>query len=487
MDKIYDTAPISQEFKPNAPILDNPICIKRNVLQALKCLMSIQLDSNMLFGHSPYNHSNITNPIVCRAPHAAHSVHGIPIGSLFYEFTEPLTCCLTGDGGFMPRVPYGTPTLPVVFLRVLSLNDSLQHCRHSGICVLLSKLSDHDPRIENWVDEISADFETNGNFTLLSTKTNVYCIYKYLRTDNGDWSWSHKITTKTVGPTGKYNNTALVRWKNGEPKNVKNEQSVQYYALIRDFTRNCDDVCDTDTLKRNNWDGYRLITPDLAQYFALQTESLLEIYKEDNPNVVLNYKQERNLRKSFAYAFKHGYLYLSKTNYNFGLFDPNHMWWSWVKRILEIFFAWGWNVRQWIQRDYLYIASQLGVEWIGTQIEDYATITNPKRQSKISLEIKTNGEINKNIINGLPFTFAAAAELCDKNAANNNNRFDESGTTICCLLLRISSLMRRGFAVLLTDKFEMNNDNKPPDKITNMINDIQLATYLAYHLFDDIV
>ena len=484
LDKLYTMAPIIEDFGQTSSLPD-PICIRRNVLQALKCIISVQLDCDMLVGHSPYNYSAIGEPTKCTYVHSAHTDYNIPIGDQFYEFKTPITTCVTGDGGYMPRVPYGTPTIPAAFLRVLSLNDCLQHCKHSGILILLSKLSDHHPNIETWMDEICSDFESAGTFAIYSDKRNIWCIFNYIRTDNGDWSWSHKITTRTVGPTAKYNNTALVRWNKGEPKNVQNNQYRQYHALVGNFVKNTDKKSD-EQLKKDKFTGYTLISRELANEFALQTECLLEEYKKENPDLDINYKQERELRKKFAYCFKHGYLYVTKSNYNFGLFDPNHMWWSWMKRTLEIFFRWGWCVREWDVKSFIHIAKQLDVTWIITQLTEYVEDINTDRDPKIAINLKTNGEINKNLIHSWPYSLCAAAEV-EHKLSQNEDTYDSSGVTLICIVIRASSLMRKGFATLLTDKFELKKDDETPDQIQDMIDNIQLATFIVYHLFDDLV
>ena len=485
LQRIADVAPWTEFFDDDDFLRVNPIGEIRNAVQGLKCILETQLNSDMLFGHSPYNYSAIGKPIRCAAPHIAHTKYNIPIGELYYEFTDPVTVCLTGDGGILPRVPYGTPTTPIAFLRVLSLNDTLQHCRHSGIPVLLSSLSDKNPIIEKWLDKLSKDLKQNDTFSLYCTKKKIHCIYNYIRTDNGDWQWSHRYTTKSVAPGAHYCNVGLTRWKNGQYKHVKNQLYKNYHALVCKFTRDNEDNKDEKQLEEEKWTGYRLTTPKVAATMAQMVELCIQDYYANNPDIEFDYKKDRELRVEFAKIFKHGFLYKGDKNCNYGLFDCLHCWWSWQVKTEIYFFKWLWCIQRLSKQNYLFIVSQLGVPWIAKQLKKYIEDINPNRDVDIDLELHTNGDINKYCINGFPYALTSAAKILDE-INQQNGRQNESNTLHCCILIRISSLMRKGFATLLTDKFVMNEDGTC-DAIEDMINNIQLATYLSYHLFDELV
>ena len=332
LEEIYKLTPITCRYEPSDVLKTNPIAIIRDCLDGMKALLNIHLDCEVLYGHTPYHYSQIINEKVCYSPDIVHTKYNIPIGAKYYEFKDPVTASLTGDGGFMPRTPYGTPTNPVAFLRLLNLNNYLQHCKHAGICVLFSALGDHDVRVEKWMQEIDEKFDKNGSFALYSKKKQCYCIFHYVRFDNGDWSWSHQMITRTVGPSGEYYLTGLVRWKNGVPKNVQTTRKFKlYHALCSKFTRDDEDNKTEEQLKEEKWTGYRLITPKIAMEFAELTEIALEMWYADHPNVILTKKEERILRTNIGRRFKHGWLYRKKEGKtdNDSMFDPNHMWWSW--------------------------------------------------------------------------------------------------------------------------------------------------------------
>ena len=154
--------------------------------------------------------------------------------------------------------------------------------------------------------------------------------------------------------------------------------------------------------------------------------------------------------------------------------------------VTQWFIHYLWCVRELQLQELLLIAKKISYDWIFNQIEEYAKKTNPTRDPDVLFDIKTNGTINKYIINSWPETLCCAAEICNK-IVEENDTDDKSSVAICCILIRVSSLMRKGFATLLTDKFESENDGFKFEKIEEMIQNIQLATYLTYHLLDELV
>ena len=47
--------------------------------------------------------------------------------------------------------------------------------------------------------------------------------------------------------------------------------------------------------------------------------------------------------------------------------------------------------------------------------------------------------------------------------------------------------MRKSFGTLMKDKFDYPADGSTPDLIVELIDDVRLATYLAYHLCSKLV
>lgn len=154
-------------------------------------------------------------------------------------------------------------------------------------------------------------------------------------------------------------------------------------------------------------------------------------------------------------------------------------------QVYEWTFKYLWCIREFDLDDYVTVADKVGHRWIAKQIIEYAEDTNTTRDPKVDLEIHSNGTINKYLINALPNVLGTAADICDKIAAQNG-RIDESGTTMMCVLMRVSALMRKCFGTVLKEKFEFKNDETPVE-ILEMIENVKLATYITYHLCDDLV
>ena len=448
----------------------------RDCLDGTKAIMQIYLDSDCVVGHSDYNYSSIDKFAICCAPHVAHYVYDIPIGQKYFVFPKTLSVCITGDGGRMTRVPRITGTIPFVFVRVLALLEGAQHSKYSGICCLGSKLSSTDVRIEEYVAIILRDIGKEGTFVLKSKKTGIYCIYKYKCTMNGDWDWLFRIVNRCTNPTSKYPFCNMIRWKDGVPKMIENKIFSKYHALFFDVTSN-DDNKSVAQLVDEKFTGYRLATDEVCQYLVNLVEN---DYNDMYNDTDLNGDQERDVRRKIAYRYSHGFLYPSEYNNNDAIFDVCHCWWSILIRILTVLLSCTWCFWHWSRKDVIDVYDLLGVDWITNQTTDWINVTNPHRNEDKSITWFSNGDINKTIIDALPDALAAAVKIaCDRG--------DDTEIGICCLFVRYSSLMRNAFGVLLTDNFQLKPDGSLPDKIVEMMDNVNLAVYLSYHLFDHLV
>ena len=144
------------------PISD-PHTIIRSARAAIAVVMKAYLLSEMCYGHTLYHESNIIENecvYVTVMHNLYHNILGLPIGTKVYHFRKILTVVVTGDGGRLPKVPLGTPMVPLAFVRVLGLKDYAHHSRHSGLPILISKLGDHHgPILNNY--SFPADCGTN--------------------------------------------------------------------------------------------------------------------------------------------------------------------------------------------------------------------------------------------------------------------------------------------------------------------------------------
>ena len=476
LNKIHHYAPWTKICDKTDVYKTDPTTMLRDCLDGARAYMSAILDSECVHGHSIYHYSEISETYTCYANHIAHTYFHIPVGDTYCIFPETLTICITGDGGRMKRVPVVTGTIPFVFVRCLALNDSLQHCKHGGICCLASKLNDKDSLIESYVPQIIDKIGKQGSFSIYSQKAKCWCVYNYECTTNGDWPWLYQMVNRCISATGKYPFPGLIRYKDGVPKMVENTIFKKYHALV------CDCIDENDGKSMNDlmdekWTGYRLADDEVCKYLS----GLVEIdFENEFENTNLTPKQEREARKNIAYRYQHGLLYQGNYNNNDGVFDVCHCWWTIVLRILTILLTCVWCNWHWERNQVIYIFSLLGVEWITQQVTDFIDEINPKGNDNIVIVWLASGDINKNIICGLPDTLIAAANI----AASRNN---DTEIGLCCVMIRVLSLMRKAFGVLLTDKFEMKENGDLPDAIYDMIHCVDLATYLAYHLFDSLV
>ena len=463
LQRIHHYAPWTRICDPSDVHQKNPITMLRDSLDCTRAYMSALLDSDCVFGHSDYHHSCIITNFISKANLNIHRKFGIPVNAKYYVFPKLLSVCVTGDGGRMTRVPLVTGTIPFAFVRVLGLNDTLQHSRHSGICCLASQLSVHDVKIQEYMSIVIANIGKKGKFCLYSNKKKCWCIFKYECYMNGDWEWLYQMVNRCSSPSGTYRFPGLIRYKDGQPKMVHMEEIAKYHALVSNVV--IDDCKSNEYYMNHKWTGYTLNTDEISKYLVDQVENELDIYKDDHPD--LTPKEERDARRNIAHMFEHGLLYASDFNNNDGVFDVCHCWWTILVKIVTTLLSCTWSCWKWDREDVIYIFTLLGVEWISHQVVEFIDDINYNRDDNVSILFRTNGLINKTMICGLPDALCAAANIAAKNG-------NDTEIGLCCVMIRVSSLMRKAFGILLKDTFELKADGSLPDCVYDMIDCVNL-------------
>ena len=369
---------------------------------------------------------------------------------------------------------------------LLGLNHYAHHSRHSGIPILISQLGDNHPDLPIYLRESCINLSNDGYFYIYHETKNIYCVYSYKRYDNADWSWYHKNCNNAVGPTGKYGLVGVTRYKKtgGIFKGLLNRPDKYYDCLQKGITTN-EDGWDHETCLENEFDGYRLTTATVANIWGEQVDQKWNEYQADHPNTNFTAKQERLKRVHFAKQLEIGILGANNIGNWCGIFDVCHAWWSWMNYMLCFIVMLMWCVWLWSDDDVICVISCLGVEYITNQVDKYLK-SNAARDASKWIEINTNGVILRTVIHGWHNSLCEAVHIAESKRLETRSK-SEHNTTLLCVLIRISTLMHESFSILLTDRFEYPSGGGRPNIINKLIENVRLATYLAYHLCSKIV
>ena len=483
LQDLHRLAPIYKEGPDH-----NPHTIWRYAWDAMRLGMFVYLQSDSVYGHSPWHESNINvnNIETCTHVSKKYLDLGVEIGEKCFEWNNVLTVCVTGDGGRLPKVPHGTPMVACAFLRILGLNDYAHHSRHAGVPILISRLGDNHPDIPDYMSVVCTNLDANGSFKLWHQRYQCWCIYNYVRYDNGDWAWMHKMGTNAAGPGAEYRFPGIVRYFNGAFYGVRYKLKNLYHCLSSGIRTNEDNV-EHDQLVEDNFKGYTLTKQDAADAMADQVETEWEEYlyyntlEEDD----IEPKEARNIKKDFAKKFRHGFIGRTIAAGFLSIIDICHAWWGWMNYIFCLFVMLLWIVYEWDSDDVVQVLDEMNVDYITLQVEKYMD-GNKSRDPNKYLTIYSNGVILKNVINGWHGALCTAAKIADlKRIETNENNYGCVNTI--CVFIRVSTLMRRGFSIFLKDKFEWPADGSRPPLIQELIDCVRLATFLAYNLCSKMV
>ena len=466
----------------------DPHTIYRFAWDAMRLGMFVYLQSECVQGHSPWHETNIVinNITTCTYINQKYLDMGINIGEKVYEWHNVLTVCVTGDGGRLPKVPNGTPIIACAFLRILGLNDYAHHSRHSGVPILLSRLGDNHPEIPKYMSIVCTNLGANGCFRLWCTRYKCWCIYNYVRFDNGDWAWTHKMGTNSAGPGAEYCFPGIMRYFDGAYYGVQNQIIRLYHCLTRGIRTNEDNV-DHQTLVDDKFDGYILTKPEVANELGVMVEQDWQDYVLENGlnEDDIDPKQARKRKIDMAKQYRHGFIGPLIVAGFLSVFDVCHAWWGWMNYVFCLFVMLLWVVYEWSDDDIIDVMDEIGVDYLSLQVEKYMD-SNKSRDPKKYLTVYTNGTILKHVINGWHSGLCKAAHIADeKRLESNPDNYNCVG--VICLFIRVSTLMRRAFSIFLTDKFDWPEDGSRPPLIQELIDCVRLATFLAYNLCSKMV
>ena len=527
---IEKVAPWQKRYDENGK---NVHTIVRHGFAALSLYLSAFINNRMCQGYTEYHHSSVNPDHIQRADKRISRKYHISRRAKYYEFQKPLSLTLTGDGASNVKNLRSTDHgLQLAFLKPNTFDYELMQNRHAGVCVLISALRNNTQEVANCVQQISDDLGNRGTIAVWCEVLQCYLCFQYRKFATGDWAWQHKVHQLAVSPGGEYNCVGGAVW-NPESQRFEGLAKKEFYKrLVGNHIQPYEDT-DIKDAQENNETFSTLTTNEIAHGWAEQIEEQIEQDKQDYPQkkwTERNVEHKQRLKR--ATEQKHGILYLGKGNvYEFegGVFDICHCMWSIVVGIVTLLIMLMWCVWRWDPRDVLHVIHCLGSPSVTVDVLYWMTETNRRRNPNIWIKLSTSGLINRVMLNSLHHALLDASEKAEQYL---HSRADSNKVPLLILSVfwRVCGLMREGFGVLFTAKFEKkfeypdrenddtkddnddndnnndnsndnNNDNNDdnnsddedyliyvrPPQIVRMIECFQLATFIAYHLFSIMV
>ena len=374
--------------------------------------------------------------------------------------------------------------MAMAFLKVNAFKPQMQHCRQAGIMVLFSSLGDHDQRVVDRMQALATNMGPTGKIKVKIEKPdepefdNVICLLRFERSNNGDWAWQHKMSHCTVGPSGTFGIYQLVEFINGEPYNVAKSEFNSIFPVNMTMPY----MFDYERLQELEWNGYTLITPDIAEAMVDRVENIIE---ERGINLdALTIEQEERIRKQVSREDAlTGLLGPSDYSSHGPVVDICHAFWSWVGTMYTLLIELMYTAWEWSIDDIEWVLGHCSLNTVNSQFEYYYKYVNKNRKVNPWFKLMITGDGYKIMLNDFPHVIAAAAWI-----ACENERLRDDGNYIQTLILVVfwvvTKCMRYVFFVLFRFDFsdcERERDGTPKI-IEKMIRMCNKATYIAMHI-----
>ena len=140
-----------------------------------------------------------------------------------------------------------------------------------------------------------------------------------------------------------------------------------------------------------------------------------------------------------------------------------------------MFCIWGWE-----PEDCINVVDRFEIPSITLQCQTYID-KNKTGDASVPFRVRTNGNINVQMCNRMPYVLKRAAFIAQEYE-NDNKNTTYAATLILVVFWEIMSDMRFVFWVLWSTKIPKNNNNERPWLIVQMLNRGFRAIYIAYNL-----
>ena len=157
--------------------------IYKHGLPAITAYLYYSLNNAMGEGYAHFHWTKIpTNDYqTCDVnDHVAQSL-GIPETSKYVWFPHKLPISFTGDAGPVKNAKRGIRSMCAAFFKILGYVDGVTHSLYSGICVLISSLSESSLELQNIVQLIGSSVPQSSAVAVHCHQLNAYVCFNLER------------------------------------------------------------------------------------------------------------------------------------------------------------------------------------------------------------------------------------------------------------------------------------------------------------------
>ena len=469
--------------------------VYKHGMPAITAYLYYSLNNDMGQGYAHFHHTNLSanDAYTCDSGDSFAKSLGIPCGCKYIKYARVLPVSFTGDAGPVKNAKRGIHSMCAAFFKILGFVDGVTHSLYSGICVLISSLSESSFELQNIVQEIGSSVPQSSATAVYCHKLNAYVCFQLERWNAGDWKWCHQMHNMSVGCSAHFSLTEICLWENGECFGLHYDDC--YKCLMSTYFDPWT-VPSFDECRNGNFNGYCLSTAQTYACWGNLTQNAVDAQKSldianghgDRWNTP---QKEHKHRVSLAqqchgtfpgetHARGHGILKASTTPIAPALLDAAHALWSFVLTIVALFVMLMYCIWGWTESDVLSVIQRFQTNTLTDQVVEYMS-KNKNRNVNVPLKLRTDGTTNIRMFARWPFAIQYAAFVADEYESRNPNS-THAATLMLVVLWIVGSEMRYVFAMFWKGKFDVTANNSRPIEIETMIRKAFRAMYISCHL-----
>lgn len=421
------------------------------------------------------------------------SNYGLQIGDRYAIESTPATLVLSGDEAYgIPNLPEDVKGMNCLFLRILTHNMDMIHSPHFGMVALYAaKHARHydENMVIAKIQELFENIGQSGFLKYYNPKRNFWVCFPFNRHEGGDWPWIHKFITRSTNQNSTYPFIEITKCDaHGDLTNVKND-NIELYACLIGTHIPCFELTNLRQLYVRGQTRYTITPTIIASMMGSQVDDIVIEEKNDalNDDSCINYdsEYEHKRRSEIAKSLGHGILHnIGNIDLRF-LFDSFHFMWRFPIRMISTLVTIMWCVWGFHKNHVLMVLNQLGNEFLTSQFEQWMD-NNADRMSYKPCEIKTRGKTCKQTLNKLPFAITMAMHIATHYDYQRNENIDII-LTVLCVMYYVCVLMTQSICILFKKQYTSISADGRSEMIELMIDMVNLATYVSYHLCNVLV
>ena len=189
--------------------------VYKHGLPAIKSYLYNIINNKMFQGYCNFHPSTFAPSKfkTCQSVNEREISLGVPLNAKYYWFPQTLPVSFTGDGGPVKNAQRNVSNMSLAFFKICGFVRGVTHSLYSGVCVLVSSLSESCDELQYIIQLIGDSVKDETTVAIKCVEMNFYLCLHLKRWNAGDWKWCFQMHNFSIGCSANFSLTEICHWK----------------------------------------------------------------------------------------------------------------------------------------------------------------------------------------------------------------------------------------------------------------------------------